>query len=369
MSDPKQAAQGINAANKAQSSQALIIQTYANSINEQPTVDFSGEPHLATYQTQINTGLATAQTHSNNYLNVIQPNVIQNIANIGNYYALNNAVATTLPEGSTEAQWIESLTTLQIQSASYQNAANGVVTSLQNLHSNLTTDAASFAKTVSDLNIAVNGDNGILASDNKELSSIQGKIDGAIAGIVTSALAILGGSFMIAVGGIADFVTAGTTTPLVAGGIGIVAAGVGGEVASAITLKSLNDQKATLLTEESTLTAEVKLATGISSGYQSLLNQVKSAVDAATQMENAWEFLSSDLGSMISDLQNGVQNAGQIRTLFLTAANTEVQTVIRDINTIKGQMDGVQIIVAKSGQTVGEALVAAAQQSAAAKVS
>ncbi|MEA2206556.1 MAG: non-hemolytic enterotoxin [Blastocatellia bacterium] len=366
MSDPTKAAQGINTANKAQSSQALIIQVYANSIDEQPAVDFSGEPNLATYQTQINTGLATAQTHANNYLNVIQPNIIQNIANIGNYYALNNAVATTLPEGSTEAQWIESLTALQLQSTSYKTAANGVITSLKTLHDNLTGDTASFAATVSELNSAVNGDNGILASDDKELSSIQGKIDGAIAGIVTSGLAIIGGGFMIAVGGIADFVTAGTTTPVVVGGIGIVLAGAGGEVASAITLKSLNDQKAKLLTEESTLKAEVKLATGISNGYQSLLTQVKSAVEAATQMESAWEFLRSDLGNMISDLQNGVQNAGQIRTLFLTAANTEVQTVITDINTIKGQMAGVTTIVAQPGQTVGEALVAAARQSVAA---
>lgn len=364
MSDPAKAAQGISTANLTQSSQALIIQAYANSINEQPTVDFSGEPHLATYQTQIKTGLATAKTHANTYLNVIKPNIITNITNIDNYYALNNAVATTLPVGSTEAQWVADLTQLQIRSAQYQTAANGVVTSLQTLHDNLTTDAASFAKTVSDLNTAVNGDNGILDADNKELSSIQGKIDGAIAGTVLSGLAIVGGSFMIAVGGIADFVTAGTTTPLVVGGIGIVAGGISGEVASAISLKNLNDEKADLLSQEAKLTDEVKLATGISSGYQSLLNQVKGAVDAATQMENAWEFLSSDLGNMISDLQNGVQNAGQIRTLFLTAANTEVQTVIADIRTIKGQMDGVTVIVAPVGQTVGEALVAAAQQSA-----
>jgi len=365
MSDPTKAAKDINAANKGQSSQALIIQVYANSVDEQPNVDFSGEPHLAIYQTQINTGLATAQGHANKYLNSIQPSIIQNIANIGNYYALNNAVATILPEGSTEAQWIENLNALQTQSAQYQKDANVIVTSLQNLHDNLTTDAASFAKTVSELNAAVNGDNGILESDKKELSSIQGKIDGAIAGIVTSGLGIIGGSFMIAVGGIADFVTAGTTTPLVVGGIGVLAAGIGGEVASAVTLKSLNDEKAKLLTEESTLTAEVKLATGVSSSYQSLATQVKNAVDAATQMENAWEFLSSDLGSMITDLKNGIKSAGQIRTLFLTATNTEIKTVITDIDTIKGQMAGVTSIVAKQGQTVGEALVAAAQATAA----
>ncbi|HEV2705486.1 MAG TPA: HBL/NHE enterotoxin family protein [Pyrinomonadaceae bacterium] len=365
MANPSQAAKGIDTANKAQISQALVIQGYATSINEQPSVDFGGEPHLALYQKQINDGLATAQAHANNYLNVIQPSLIQNIANIGNYYQLNNAVPTTLPEGSTEEQWIQSLTTLQLQASDYQAAANSVVTSLQNLHDELTSDTASFATTVSELNATLNGDNGALASINQELSTIQGEIDVAIAGAVTSGLAILGGSFMIIAGGIAEFSTAGASTSWVVGGIGIVVAGIGAEVASAVALSNLSDQKAKLLSEQTQLTAEVSLATGISNGYQSLLGQVKSAVDAATQMENAWAFLSSDLGSMISDLQQGVQNADQIRTLFLTAANNEVQTVLTDINTIKNQMAGVTTIVAQPGQTVGQALVATAQQLAA----
>jgi non-hemolytic enterotoxin B/C len=366
MSDPVKSAQQISKSNIDQTSQALIIQTYANSVNEQPPVDFSGDPTLAAYQTQINAGLTKAQGHATNYLNVIQPNIIQNITNIASYYALYNAVAATLPVGSTEQQWIQSLTVLQQQAGTYKSTANQVTTSLQTLSGELSTDAGSFATTVTELNTAVNGDNGVLASDKSELDSIQGKIDGAIAGIVLSGLAIVGGAFMIAVGGIADFVTAGTTTPLVVGGIGIVASGIGGEVASAITLKNLNDEKAKLLRDEANLTAEVKLATGISSGYQSLNNQVSSAVTAATQMANAWEFLMDDLGSMITDLHNGIQSAGQIRTLWLTAANTEVQTVITQIATIQSQMAGVKSIVAKQGQTIGQALVAAAEQQLAA---
>lgn len=359
MSDPASAAQGISTANKSQTSQALIIQTYCNSVKEQPPVDFSGHDNLAIYQTQINDGLKTAQSHADNYLNTIQPGIISNIANIANFYALNNAVATTLPAGSTEQQWIEALTTLQTQSASYQQAANDVVTSLTTLRDNLTSDASAFATTVSDLNTAVNGDNGVLSADSSELSSIQSKIDGAIAGIVTSGLAIVGGAFMIAVGGIADFVTAGTSTPVVLGGIAILVAGVGGEAAAAVSLASLNDQKASLLRDEAKMTDEVKLATGISSGYQSLQGQVRNAVDAATAMKNAWDAL-GDIGSMISDLKQGIENADSIRTIFLTAANGVAQTVLADVQTIKQQMAGVTSIVASPGQTVGQAIIAAA---------
>lgn len=365
MANPQQAAQGIATANKAQTSQALILQTYANSVKQQPEVDLSSDPKLESFQTQINSGLTTAQGHASNYLSNIQPKIIQNISNIGNFYALNNAVPTTLPAGSTAQAWLESLSTLQSQATQYQGDATDVASLLQNLSDDLNSDTQSFSQTVTALNTAVNGDNGVLASENQALSTVQGELDGAIAQAAVSGLAIVGGGFMIAVGAIADFVTAGTSTPLVLAGVGVLATGIGGETDAALRMKTLYDRKALLLTQEAELTAEVNLALGISNGYQSLLNQVQIAVDAANQMQDAWQFLSTDLGSMISDLQNGIQSADQIRTLFLTAANNEAQTVLTDINTIKAQMAGIQSIVAPPGQTIGEALVAAASTPAA----
>lgn len=360
-----QAAQKIATANKAQTSQALLIQQYANSVKEQPNVDFSGFKTLGKYQKEINTGLGKAQAHADTYLNVIQPMIIVNIANIGNYYALHHAVPSTLPPGSSEKQWIAVLSTLKEQSQTYQGDAKAVVMSLQGLHNNLTGDAAAFAKIVSELNAAVEGDNGVLQQIDGELGSIQSKIDGAITGIVLSGLAIVGGVFLIAVGSIAEFVTAGISTPLVVAGVAVVVAGIGGEVGSALVLDNLNKEKARLLGQKSSLKNEVNLAQGISGAYQSLVGQVKTAVDAAQQMETAWSFLSSDLGSLVSDLDQGIMSAGQVRTLFLTAANSEVATVIKDIATIKAQMAGVQKVDVPKGQTVGEAIVAAAKKAAA----
>jgi non-hemolytic enterotoxin B/C len=362
MSDPSAAAAGINAANTAQTSQALIVQTYCNCVNEQPQVDFSKDPALATYQTQINAGLATAQDHANNYLNNIQPAIIQNITNIGNYYAINNAVATSLPADATEDQWIEALTTLQNQCANYERTAQGVVDSLASLNSALTSDSSAFATIVSNLNTAVNGDDGALSQDDSELTSIQGKIDGAIAGIVASAVAVVGGAIMIFVGAVATFATAGAASGLVIGGIGVLAGGLGGETGSAFALASFNNQKASLLADESRLNAEVKLALGVSNSYQSLQNQVSAAVTAATQMKSAWSFLSGDLAGMASDLQQGTTTTGVVQTAMLSAANTVAKTVLTDIATIKTQMAGVTSTVAPAGQTVADVLIAAAQQ-------
>ena len=353
---------GINTANKDQVTQALIIQAYANSVNEQPMVDFSGMKQLSEYEKQINSGLKTAQTHANNYLNVIQPAIIANIANISNYYALHNAVATTLPKGSTEKQWIEVLTALESQAEAYQTDAKGVVNQLQTLYSELTKDAQNFYNVVIKLNAAVDGDNGALESISGQLSTIQTEINLAIVGIVLSGLAIAGGTFIAAVGYIAEFITAGTSTLLLFGGIALAGIGIAGGVSSAITLKYLNDEKANFLTQKSNLTAEVKLATGISSGYESLRNQIGNAVKAATKMSNAWQFLSADLGTMISDFKNGIKNTGDIRTIYLKTVNEAVKTVIKDTEIIKAQMVGVINIVAQKGQTVGEAILAAVER-------
>ncbi len=333
--------QNISSAAKLQSSQGLIIQSYCNSVLQQPQVDFTGFSTLGKYQTQINSGLTTAQGHATNYLNVIQPSIITNLANIGNYYQLYSAIPVALPAGSSVEEWVTMLQVLQTQATTYQTVSSGIVTTLQTLNTNLGTDSGSFAATVSALNSAVNGDNGVLAGITGDLSKIDSQIAGAIAGTALSALAIVGGVFMIAVGGITDFVTAGASTPLVIGGVAVLAAGIGGEVASAITLSNLYGEKSSLLQQQSTLTAEVNLASGISGAYAQLFNQAGAAMGAATQMQNAWSALSGDIGTMANDLRTGISSTAAVRTLFLTAAQNTVPTILSDISTIKAQMAGV----------------------------
>lgn len=355
-------ANAVDNANSAQMSQALVVQTYANSVLAQPQVDFSRTVNLEQYQKQINSGITTAQSHGNYYLNTLQPSMIQNMANIENYYALNNALPAVLPQGSTAAQWVTQLSAVLLVSQGYQSAAKQLVSNITTFHGQLTTDAQAFSTSVTDLNSAVGGDNGVLSSISSQLDHIQGEIDGAIAGIVVSSLTVAGGIFVICVGAIADFVTAGTSTGAVVGGVGMVAAGVGGDVGASVALANLNNQKATLLQEQAALTNEVKLATAISGGYSSLTNQVNAAITAASAMENAWNNLVSDLGSIISDLNSGLLAPDTLRSLFVTAANTSIQTVLTDVATIKTQMAGVQTNVAPSGQTVSDVINAAIQQ-------
>ena len=361
--NPATSAVAIRKGNAALVSQGLHIQAYALSVNQQSQVDFSKDPALKTYQDSINAGLRIAQSHANNYLQVLQPGIIKNMSNIGNYYALHNAVPSTLPPGSTKEQWIKELQVLQIQASNYQTASKKLLSQINLLVVQLNSDTASFAGTVTELNTAVNGDHGALKSLDAQLKATQSQINLDIAAIVASGLAVITGTIMIIVGAVAELPTAGASTGLIISGIGIVIGGVTTGTVSVVSLVNAIKSKAKILEEESELKAEVKLAQGISSAYTNLNTLAATAATAAQQMGNAWESLQGDLGSLISDLQNGIKSTDEIRTMWLNAANNEVKTVIQDINVIKQQMAGVNTTNVPKGESLADTVWRAAHTS------
>ena len=79
--------------------------------------------------------------------------------------------------------------------ASHQATAEATAQSMTGLYNNLTHDAGEFAQVVTNLNAAVEGDNGVLNSIEEQLKDIEGQIGGTVLGIVVSGLAIVGGVF------------------------------------------------------------------------------------------------------------------------------------------------------------------------------
>lgn len=62
-------------------------------------------------------------------------------------------------------------------------------------------------------------------------------------------------------------------------------------------------------------------------------------------MSNAWQFLSNDIDNLISDLNMGIINTDNVRELFLSSANNQVKIVLKDTDTIKSQMSGVEYVI------------------------
>jgi non-hemolytic enterotoxin B/C len=343
-----------------QSSQALILQGYALSVLQQPKISLGTAPNLAKLESDLNAGLDKACGHAKTFRNEILPSMVKTVTDIRDYFSLQNALGQALRPDDKKTT-IAELQAVLDRTNQYKSNSVFLQTQLTKLSTDISGDSAVFADFVTKLNVAVNGDNNLLSQIDSALREIDGKIAGSITGVVVSGLSIAGGVFLILVGSIANFVTAGTSTPLVIAGIGILVAGAAGEVASAVTLANLLGEKGELLRMQSQLREEVNLAVGLKSGYNLLATSASQAATAAQQMANAWGLLSGHIDNLIKNVQSGKQSIEDLQNMYLNAARGAVADALRDVTTIEGQLAGVKQVIAPSNTTIAKHIVEVAR--------
>ncbi|MEL6536140.1 MAG: HBL/NHE enterotoxin family protein [Bacteroidota bacterium] len=334
-----------------QSGQGVIIQSYCQGVITQSPVKF-GIASLQDLETKINTGLNQAKSNGKHYLNVIQPSIISNISNISSYYNLLKVIPKVVPAGSSVDAWLNALRSIQQQTEKYQVISFDTAKDISTFRDNLNKDVTHFKDLNQQLNTKVNGDNGTLEKLEEQIRSFDGKIAGAIAGIVASAVAIGGGVFLIAVGTIGSFVTAGTSLKIAAAGGLVVAAGVSGAAAASIVLANLVNAQQEVINKKENLKAEVLALATVTTEYSNLYSQANHASQAANDMANAWNFLGEDLKGLSESLQEGIMSTDVVRDLFLAAANEQLPTVKESIKILKNQMTGVNVRVAPANQSL-----------------
>jgi hypothetical protein len=344
----------VGATAQKMSTQALSVQSYALSVLQQNTVSLGGFNNLKTIEPEINNAIGGAKDHANLFLNIILPKSITVITNIDGYFNLQNALASALTSTTDDKTAIQLLHAVQDQLTDFEREAKDLHKSYSDLREYFSVDAKNFKGLTNRLNQAVNGNQGVLSDIDGQLSNIDGKITGAIVGTAASGVAIAGGIGLILVGAIAEFATGGVSTALVVGGGVLLVAGIAGAVGSGIALASLIGEKNTLLTAKSHLNAEVSLALGMQSGFESLATAASSAAAASQDMANAWGLLDNDLTTLITNVERGQTNVQALRSLFQAAAKGTVKTVQDDIAIIKRQLGGVQTIHAKPGETLNQ---------------
>lgn len=331
---------------KASLSQGLIVQQYCNSILQQPSIDFSGVEKLKKIQQMVNSSLSTAKDNANSYAK-LQAELIQSLANLKNYNALYATVPLVFPNGTDKKTWITTLKELEEMTKTYRSQGQNVAGLLNEFNTRLKGDSGHFVEISKNANTILKADDGVFADLNKQIDSIDSKIDGCIAGSVLSSFAAIGGALMITIGGIADFVTAGTSTPLVAGGVAILSLSAAGGIASGVELAEYYKTKSTLLQTQQNIQSEAVLLNSLCTTYTTLSRQVGEAITAVDNMNNAWNLISSDLNSMATDLDGGIKSTDYIRNLFLTAASKLIPSINADIYNIEQQLSGVHKVTLK----------------------
>jgi non-hemolytic enterotoxin B/C len=333
----------MNSAVKGQSGQALILQTYALTVERQPLIDFGAETRLKEVQGNINGVLGRAKDHAKIYLAEIQPAAIGTITRVDRYFNMQVALTKLLKSGQDRATLLRTLRAIEEQSLSFKTEADDVARRLQVLRGSLSEDASEFERFRITLHEITDADGGLIKDLENQVKDIDGKMAGAIAAAVVSGVAVAGGIFLVCVGTIAGFVTAGTSTPLAVLGGTLIVGGVAGSVGAGIAIATLASQKNALLLRQSTLTSEVKFAQALDGTFTTLSNGAAGAAQAAQHMANAWNGLSGHLRNLADDLEAGRADQ-ELLELYVTTAESDVNDIKGDVRIIKQQLAGAETV-------------------------
>jgi non-hemolytic enterotoxin B/C len=325
-------------------SYAALVQSYSLSILAQPPVDLEKFPALKVHQESVNNGLAHAKTHATTYLNEILPTMIITVTDLDAYFNLQNALPNALRPGMPAAAAVRLLNGVQGQVVGYKTRSDRLAGQLRQLAQNITSNQQSFATFVTGMNTAIKGDNGVLQSITNELNGYDKQIGGLSAGIALGGLAAIGGVLVIIAGAVGTPFTAGGSTPIIAGGVALLALGAGAVAGSAIGLAAVLRQKADVLQRQAQLNWPVRVASSMSSAFQSFATHVGQAANASQMMANTWDLLSGDLGNLKNSVEAGQTDVDELRELFVEAAQGNVASIRQDIQTIRGQLVGVKRI-------------------------
>jgi non-hemolytic enterotoxin B/C len=343
-------------------SAGLLVQAYCTQVVQQPAIVMPDS--MRDRLPLINDHLKTARDNASDYLTNIQPTIIAVVTDVGgyasqftNFHALITGRIDAWKGGSltARAEALQLLRLLQTDLEKKQLKIVGVQGSLGGFQGKLNTDVSNFNTALSNADTIIRGDRGLLAALQQQLDDIRGQISGAIAGIVISGLAILGGAMMIAVGALATFASAGAAKAVVVVGVAVVAGGVAGLTASSIALATLNDTRANLLLQQAQLEANYLFLENFKSTIGTLSSSARTASQQLTNMNNAWTILGGNMGNVV----NAVQNAQTYSDIplpvlaFLNTAGSQWTDVLTSVRTIQSQMSGVQTTILRDGAGLG----------------
>ncbi len=321
---------------------------------KQPDIDLSQLPEAVRNKLPpINDNLILARSHAKDYLDRIQPRMIAVITDIHGYsqqftsfYRLINEKLDEWNSGSQQAKKdaLDLLTALQGDIVTHKQSASEVLADLRGFRTDITQDAKNFNEASTKADIVIGGDEGYLKTLDKTIDDLDSKIGGAIAGVALGGLAIVGGALMIAVGSIATFVTAGTSSVLVGVGVVVLVGGAAATIASGIALGNLVQEKGSLMEEREDIKAQLKILKGVKSSVLNLNGAITPAIEATTNMVNAWNILEGNMGNVITSIDSARSSSTLPIVVrgYLNTANEQWGTVQKNAGTIEQQLSGVK---------------------------
>ncbi len=307
---------------QATQSARMILDAYSIGVLSQSVISLSALPDLSGHQVLAKENAKKWPLISTQLIQ-INTNLIDYVHNFDNFYSVLYNLASDIDSGTNRADFIQGLQLLVSKIQLNQTDATSALNSLIEFQALVATDQSNITGDYNDGVVVYKGDDGEISQlldRNKSLNSAMSK-DNMMMGFGATG-AVVGG-LMIAVGVLGEFETGGLSTGLIVAGLAVVGAGAGTAIAGGVDYgSSLREYKENLETIQQN-TAEMALLSGLSDQYDSYLDLSNQAISALKSMVAAWEVLSTQYVSLISQLQNGVNPADGIllKSELATAKN------------------------------------------------
>lgn len=305
-----------------------LLQIYARQALQQPVLDPSlfadtlGDllPTIARHQ-------ATTRRNAAFVSETVAPAVIGTITDILGFGSMMDAftdaivpLLDTIPDNpAARTQVLALVSQLEAESNRRGNAAQAVNTQLSVAVGKLQSDSALLEGDVARATKLIGDDSGELASIQDQIADIQRKIGGQIAGVVVSALVVVGGGVVITVGALATLPAGVTATGVILSGVGLLASGATGLTASAALLAASNATLAALYEKSARLSLTLTAIKAVGAQVASLAEATTDMGETAGALLTEWSSIRDGLASL----------RGQVTRASDTSDVTHLRTALR----------------------------------------
>ena len=277
-----------------------VIQTYVQTILQQPDITLDALPELPKHQT-------IAREHANNWNKNILPLLSKTNADIIDYSNQFNSFydqlvtfAKDVENPKSRKQLVEGLKLLSSNITEKDNNVQEVINQLITFQANLNKDDANFTKDVNEAAVKIEGDDGEIKALSKQLDAIHDAMHKDIGLMAGGAVVMLAGVATIVFGAISEIPSGGASTALIGAGVLVFSGGVAMETLGATDYsKQIEEQKNVTekLAKDKQQLVALKTTKKDVSGF---VKGLESAITAAGALKAGWQGLDADLQEVIT---------------------------------------------------------------------
>lgn len=332
--DPNIGSSSVNQGMSNSMAASVMLQTYTNTVLQTPDIKLPSQVDTDSNSTVVEdlpAHQALARTNATNYLNNINPLIVNTVADVigfGNLwnaeYSLLYSLAENIGEGDNATTFTQGMNNLINKTELAEKNTQPVIDALNAFLPLIQTDERNFTQDATNVNNALGGEEGEIAQLQKEIQSYNDAMNKDLAIIAAGATADVVGGLMIAVGVLGEIETGGVSTALIVGGIAVIAGGTTAMgVAGADYTKTSNAYKqanAELQQDQQVMASTQQAQQTISS----LVDAVGQGITAVESLQKGWNSLQADFNQVIQALEQADDpSLGSWLTSLLSAANAD----------------------------------------------